>query len=266
MAQMKKRSYLLMLVALFGFSLSAQNEGKVTIVETIDKYKVETNKFWNNWFIAAGGGFQMYLVDHNKQMDFIDRVSPAVNISLGKWFTPGVGMRFSYAGRKVKGATQNGSYSTGERYWEEPHWLDKQEFDYNHYYADVMFNLTNLIAGYNPKHWFNVSPYIGAGLLTNVSGGERRREIGGNIGFLFGLNVNKYFDINLDVRGTMIGDAFDGEVGGSKFDGIISTTLGLAYKFPKRGWDKRVIITKTIDRSEEITVLNNEINELRATN
>ena len=83
MAQMKKRSYLLMLVALFGFSLSAQNEGKVTIVETIDKYKVETNKFWNNWFIAAGGGFTLYLGVHNKQMYFIDRVSPAFNIYLG---------------------------------------------------------------------------------------------------------------------------------------------------------------------------------------
>lgn len=47
-------------------------------------------------------------------MKFGDRLSPALDIGFGKWFTPGIGVRFMYSGLTIKGATQNGSHSTGK--------------------------------------------------------------------------------------------------------------------------------------------------------
>ncbi|MEG0038748.1 MAG: cell envelope biogenesis protein OmpA, partial [Bacteroides sp.] len=37
---------------------------------TSDKYKVETNSFWDNWFIQVGGGGQVYFGDGDSQGSF----------------------------------------------------------------------------------------------------------------------------------------------------------------------------------------------------
>lgn len=53
----------------------------------IDKFKVETNRFWSNWYIKAGGGVQMYLGDNDSKAGLGKRLSPALDLSVGKWFT-----------------------------------------------------------------------------------------------------------------------------------------------------------------------------------
>ena len=50
------------------FAQTSTTEEKVEYSE--DKYKVETNRFWSNWFISAGGGAQIYFGDHDKQVSF----------------------------------------------------------------------------------------------------------------------------------------------------------------------------------------------------
>lgn len=85
------------------FAQTSTTEEKVEYSE--DKYKVETNRFWSNWFISAGGGAQIYFGDHDKQVSFGKRLAPALDIAVGKWFTPGIGMRLMYSGLQQKGAT-----------------------------------------------------------------------------------------------------------------------------------------------------------------
>ncbi|HJC93485.1 MAG TPA: cell envelope biogenesis protein OmpA, partial [Candidatus Phocaeicola excrementigallinarum] len=80
-----------------------------TVEYSNDKYKVETNRFWSNWFISVGAGPQVLFSDHDRQMKFGERISPALDIAVGKWFTPGIGVRFMYSGLSLDGATQNGS-------------------------------------------------------------------------------------------------------------------------------------------------------------
>lgn len=71
-----------------------------------DRYKVETNHFFDNWFVSGGFGGQIIFGNHDKQVKFLDRVAPALDIAVGKWFTPGIGVRLMYSGLSVKGATQ----------------------------------------------------------------------------------------------------------------------------------------------------------------
>lgn len=114
---MRKVIVLSALLLITGMSVYAQEDYSkslkttTTIVENADKYKVETNRFWSNWFVTAGGGGLIFFGDHNMQMKFGDRLSPALDIGFGKWFTPGIGIRFMYSGLTIKGATQNGSHS-----------------------------------------------------------------------------------------------------------------------------------------------------------
>ena len=66
------------------FAQTSTTEEKVEYSE--DKYKVETNRFWSNWLISAGGGAQIYFGDHDKQVSFGKRLAPALDIAVGKWF------------------------------------------------------------------------------------------------------------------------------------------------------------------------------------
>lgn len=56
-------------------------------------YRVETNRFGANWFISGGVGAQMYFGDNDGKADFGKRLAPALDIAVGKWFTPGIGLR-----------------------------------------------------------------------------------------------------------------------------------------------------------------------------
>lgn len=266
-----KKIALLTVFAAGALSLSAQNS---TIEEKVeyskDKYKVETNRFWSNWFISAGAGVNFGFTDHDKQADFGDRISPALNISVGKWFTPGIGLRVSYSGLNMKGAnnvTQDGpSHTTGK-----PMPMGKgsgydmqyQKFSFYNLHGDVLFNLSNLLCGYNEKRIWNCSPYVGIG-WGRVWDSPQFKGVTANLGVLNTFRLNDWLDANLDIRGMMTGEGFDGAWGSAEHDGVLSATVGLTYKFKRRGWDR----SKTVYRYDygDLESMRNKLNEMNAEN
>ena len=232
-----------------------------------DKYKVETNRFWSNWFVTAGGGALIFFGDHNMQMKFGDRLSPALDIGFGKWFTPGIGVRFMYSGLTIKGATQNGSHSTGKVY-DASQWLDEQKFDFMNIHGDVLFNASNLLCGYNEKRFWSVTPYVGLGWILTWET-PRARNFNASIGLINSFRLSSAFDLNLDVRGTATKDEFDGERGGRKEEGLLSVTVGVTYKFPRRTWGRSTVKTITFSDEElrlmreQLKAMNDENNRLK---
>ena len=270
---MRKVIVLSALLLITGMSVYAQEDYSkslkttTTIVENADKYKVETNRFWSNWFVTAGGGGLIFFGDHNMQMKFADRLSPALDIGFGKWFTPGIGIRFMYSGLTIKGATQNGSHSTGKVY-DASQWLDEQKFDFMNIHGDVLFNASNLLCGYNEKRFWSVTPYVGLGwILTWES--PRARNFNASLGLVNTFRLSSAFDLNLDVRGTATKDEFDGERGGRKEEGLLSVTVGVTYKFPRRTWGRSTVKTITFSDEElrlmreQLKAMNDENNRLK---
>ena len=237
-----------------------------TVEYSTDKFKVETNRFWSNWFISAGGGVNLYFGDHDKQVKFGKRLAPAVDVAIGKWFTPGIGVRFAYSGLSVKGATQTGIHSTGE---EVPgkggygYWLTKQKFNFFNFHLDAMFNVSNLLFGYNPNRVYSLSPYVGLGVMkTNDT--PKATEIAGHFGLLNSFRLCDALDLNLDIRGTLVSDAFDGENAGRGGEGMLTATVGLTYKFKKRGWDKAKTVVRIDNRA--INALRQQLSDAEAEN
>lgn len=263
-----KKMWAALLMAVAAGPVLAQSSSANEKVEySTDKYKVETNRFWNNWFISVGGGAQVYFGDHDKQVDFGKRLAPALDVAVGKWFTPGIGMRLEYSGLKLKGATNfKESHYTGE---DVPgkrgsgYDLGYQKFNMSNLHADVLFNLSNLLCGYNEKRVWNVSPYIGVG-WAHVSNDPKVDDISGNLGILNSWRLCDALNLNLDVRGTLVNDDFDGELGGRKGEGMLTATLGLTYKFKQRGWDR----SKTVTRYDNAALdeMRQRLNELRDEN
>ena len=268
-----KRIFLMTMCALAlspAFAQTSTMEEKVEYSE--DKFKVETNRFWSNWFITVGGGAQIYFGDHDKQSKFGDRLAPALDVMVGKWFTPGIGLRIGYSGLKVKGATKHpndpnyeSSHGTGEPVdgGQPPHYLEKQKFDMANFHADVLFNFSNLFFGYNPERVWNSSPYVGLG-WARVWKSPSAKEVSANIGWLNSFRLSDAFDVNLDVRGMFVNDRFDSEGGGRFGEGNLSATVGFTYKFKQRSWGR----SKTVYRYDygDLEGMRQKLNDMSAEN
>ena len=207
-----------------------------------------------------------YLGDHDKQRKFGERISPALDIAVGKWFTPGIGVRLMYSGLNFKGATQNGAYTNNQPIEGKPwhgYWLTEQKVKYINFHADVLFNLSNILCGYNEKRVYNCSPYFGLG-IARVTSKPKNSEITGHLGIMNSFRLSSAWDLNLDLRGSLTNDQFDGEIGGKGGEGMFALTAGVTYKIKPRGWDRSKTILR-VDNSA-INALRDELDRANAEN
>jgi outer membrane protein OmpA-like peptidoglycan-associated protein len=224
---------------LLSIALLLSATGAMAQAESADTTKLLLDRhFSSNWFVSVGGGAQMYFGDYDKQMSFGDRLTPALDIAVGKWLTPDVGVRLMYSGMEYKGLTLDGSHSTGTLYKiKDKMNLYEQKIKYFHFQADVMFNLSNLLFGYNPTRFYSASPYVGLGWMMAYQH-PLSREVSATLGLLNSFRLNSAFDLNLDIHGDYVNDRFDGEVVGRSGEGGLTASVGVTYKFPVRGWAK----------------------------
>lgn len=242
---------------------SASEDFTDEVIRSDKKYEVVTNSFWDNWFISAAGGGQMYFGDHDRQLGFGEWISPAFDIAVGKWFSPSVGVRLMYSGGALRGATQDGTHSLGSPIQSKPqpgYWLENSRFGFFNIHGDVLFNLNNIIAGYKEDRIYTISPYLGFGVMRAYKA-PVATEFAGMAGLFNSFRVAKALDINLDIRGALVSDRFDGEVGGRAGEGLLTVSLGVTYKFKERSWDR----PKTIIRHDNRTVndLKDQIEDLQ---
>jgi outer membrane protein OmpA-like peptidoglycan-associated protein/outer membrane protein W len=234
---MKKLMIALAFAGLFGAANAHADE-----VPT-DKYKVVTNSFWANWFVSAGFNFSSFYSNqevknaHNGPFTQARR-DMGFDVAVGKWFTPGLGLR-----TKVTAAWGKAPYDARQvnryKYW------DLQE--------QVLVNLSNLFCGYNAKRVWNFIPYMGVGLDYNCSTHED--YMAASFGILNTWRLSSRWNLNLDLSMTVAEDCFDGSgddvphahVGyldgaGIKFlgsyDKQFTASVGFTYNIGKTGWTK----------------------------
>lgn len=286
---MKRISFFVASVALFfgvmGMAV-AQETVSTTSEETVSEEiansrRYEVGTFADNWFLGIGGGLNQYLGEHDRVMEFKHRLAPAAEIYAGKWFTPVIGFRFGYRGLSANGLTNQNfglSNSTGEVYEDAKNgenWLEVQKFGFYNIHADFMLNLVNLIGGYKERV-YNLSAYFGVGLARSYSTKAvdayhlANTRISGSVGLLSTFRLCPALDLNVDVRGTLFPEDFDGEtgkrVGGGETyeaDGMLTASIGIAYKFKPRGWSQGK--NRTIYKTNTVTVVDQDaLNEALA--
>ena len=180
---------ILMLLALAGVtSVASAQQTTITgyeVIQVQDKYQVITNSFWDNWFFSIGGGAEAMFGDNDHAGKFRDRISPTLNVAVGKWFTPGLGLRLQYSGLQGRGFAhsetadfvKSGKLANG--YY-------KQKFNYMNLHGDVMFNLNALFGGYNSHRVYEIIPYLGAGFTHSYSK-PHREAFAMNAGIILSL-------------------------------------------------------------------------------
>lgn len=200
-----------------------------------------TNKFFDNWFISAGGGVNVLVGEHDSHASLTYRMTPALDLSIGKWITPTIGFRAQYAGLSAKGVTTN---NTLARY------IDGASTEYSGYYdekfsflnlhGDFLWNIFNTFSGYNESRVWDMIPYIGAGYAKSWKEGVNPvfNEVGFNLGLLNNFRLSESFDLNLELRVLLVNGRFDGYKVGQGVEEIPSLTVGFGYNFAKRNFDK----------------------------
>ena len=278
-AMINKRLVSILCGALAVVSLSAQEAGNGAIEERVeydnDIFSVETNTFRSNWFVGVGGGAETFFGDHDKQLFWKDRITPAANVYVGRWFTPGMGLRFTASGWTLKGAThENLPYENFlPKHQVDPNrfpaeqlrdvqagWmLFPQQWNYVQGRFDVLFNINQMVGGYMVNRFWSSIIYAGLGAgytwdTADVIPGteDHAFELGLTGGWLNTFRLTSCLDATLDITGTMFKDRFDGDYDPAVSvnplarpqEGILSVQVGLAYNFGQRtDWGRTRTVT-----------------------
>ena len=250
---------LLIALAFAGFSMSSMaQEADPTL-----KYSVATNSFWSNWFIQVGVDWNAWYSNEEHGLglarspfkDF--RSNPGVSIAIGKWFTPGIGLRTKLSGIWGKAVTDDNNDGNCNKYWT----LNEH----------VLFNLSNMLCGYNPNRVWNFIPFAGAGLTRSMS--YNTYAMNYSIGILNTFRVSKHVGINLELGwdrmendGDGIGSA-NGDRGWDSHDNKLYAEVGLTFNLGKASWDKTpdVDAIKALSQAQ-IDALNAQLNDANAEN
>lgn len=197
-----------------------------------------TNGFFDNWFVSAGGGVQIYNGEYDNRLTFGGRLSPALDLSLGKWITPSVGVRVQYSGLRVIGAV-----SSLGRYKEEALvgcpgcYLER--FNMFNLHGDFLWNVSNAIGGYRADRLLEFIPFVGVGYArswkTDIS---PVKEVGFTGGLINKVRLTPAIDLNLELKVLLVNDRFDGFENGEGIEELTTATIGFTYNFPKRTFDR----------------------------
>ncbi len=218
-------------------AMNAQENGNRDEYGKVVRGPYETNQFGDNWFIGVGGGVNMFWTDGYT----IDRVGPSIDASVGKWFTPTVGMRVGYSGFT---ANLNNA---------------PDQFGYMYAHGDFLWNISNTIGGYKETRFWNFVPYLHAGWYRAYDAGQKgfpNNEVAAGGGLLHNLRLTDRLDLIIDMKAIIV----NGRVVGSSGVAVQpSVTAGLALDL---GWNN-FIRSSTVLGAAELAVAD-EIAALQA--
>ena len=232
---------LLMVLAFAGVSVAGMAQNNETTVPEM-KYSVATNSFWSNWFVQANLVGTSFYSNEERGWDlgnspFKDyRTNLGLSVAIGKWFTPGLGLRTKFNGiwgRTVVAEDMKkalGKDDNANKYWT----LNEQ----------VLFNRSNMLCGYSNTRVWNFIPYAGAGVGRNMS--ANTYAIGLSAGILNTFRLSDRFALNLDLAYSLWETDMDGVSAGAikdcsgpgSRDQMFGVEVGLTYNLGKTRWNK----------------------------
>jgi len=262
-----KKLFLMLAVASLSLNAMAQED-------PTEKYSVSTNSFWSNWFIQTNLNWSSYTVGTHGLFSAPFRkfpmgtdkdaacqhgfTAPSISIAVGKWFTPGLGLRtkanFGWIGKA----------------------FDSKEAMLLSVNEQVLFNLHNLLGGYDEDRVWNFIPYVGAGLAHVVKSAEGSNSKPGTYTFSAGLlntfKISKKVALNLELGYTnygkeIVGLGSDGGIMPKHRLNQLSVEVGATFNLGKGTWNKTpdVDAIKALSQGQ-IDALNAQLTDAQSEN
>lgn len=250
----------MIVLAFAGISMSSMAQD----ADPVQKYSVATNSFWSNWFIQVGGNWNAWYSgeEHGKNLASSPvekfRSNPGAAFAIGKWFTPGLGLRTKVQGIWGKTVTDDNNAGNGNKYWV----LDEH----------IMFNLSNLLMGYNENRVWNLVPFVGGGVGRTMTHNLYAMNLSAGIQSTW--KVSKLLNIYLEGGW----NRFEGDIDGNELvtrtnrgwdshDNNLYAEVGLTFNLGKATWNKVPDVDALkAQYQNEIDGLRNQLNDANAEN
>ena len=178
------KTYLVAALAFASLSATAQTK---KVVDRVDQRTVQeldhqdvTTKFKSHAFITLQGGAKYTL----GEAKFKDLISPNVQLGIGYQFTPWFAARIQGNGWQSKGGWNS--------YAQHP-FTYTYKWNYVAPGLDLMFDMTNLIGGWNPNRFLSVVLFVGGG--ANIAWkNDEANAIAANVKQLDNYNLQYIWD------------------------------------------------------------------------
>lgn len=219
--------------------------------ETVTEYV-----FQPHWY----GQLQIGAQETVGEGSFGKLLSPNAQLAVGYKFNPYVGMRLAINAWQSKGAVTSDVINSGAT----------QYYDWKYVAPslDAVFDLTNILGGYNPNRLVEFDLLAGIGInigfdnkkvnntllpayaayLENHWDGTKARFLG-QLGFGLNFNVSKRVQLGLELMANMVPDGYNSKQGPNT-DWYFNCLLGVGYSFGP----KYHTVTKVIEEPEPVVV------------
>ena len=193
----------------------------------------ETNRAFDNTWIGLAAGWNAGLnLQNTSGIPSAQGIGGlAVDVSLGKWWTPFIGGRINWLG-----LANNVLGNDGAPLNPQQHFIT----------GDLLWSLTDTFWGYKETRVWNVAPYVSGGLaITPVAAAEW--IYGG--GILNRFYLSNRVDLLLDFRAMVAKASWYGvtvEKSIGHFEFPLSATIGVAIKLGKTGFNRHSSITPVV--------------------
>jgi hypothetical protein len=227
----------------FDISVGMQlNLGKQDFHKVSDKVEptkdaVVLNGFWDNWFVQTGLGMSLLnRYGENFAYVFPNGKTFGINLALGKWITPGVGIRGGLN-------WQNGIVGNNHLSWMDTKDKPGSNHDGGGYaavYADFLMNFHNLFGEYDRNRVWDAIVFARTGLDSNLEYDSASPIVG--IGTEQTFKMNDRLKVFADVayqftpNELVMGDVISRHSGST---GWFDFNVGMQYEIGQViGWDK----------------------------
>ena len=239
--------YLIVLACLLGsLNVPAQRFEVVDPSETGAFNRVWTNSFWSDWYLQAD--LDMSLQNpygYNFSHVFPNGKSFGLDLALGKWFTPQVGIRAKLNWENALPLLKN-DHLIWLAPFDQPG-VNREKGGYLAFYGDMLINLHHLFGTYQPDRTWNLSVYPRIGVNYNF--GVSKGALLAGFGIQNTYRLSDRWSLLLDIAYVMTGSGFVGteEVEntgtGSNSNGYFSIGLGAQLDLGKSRQNSHAVKT-----------------------
>ncbi|MBP8757012.1 MAG: OmpA family protein [Prevotella sp.] len=255
---------LLISFALVGCSLASFAQEP----EPVLKHSISTNSFWSNWFVQLGGDYNSWISNQEHSLGLnngdsyglfdSERTTFGGAVAIGKWFTPSIGLRTKLQMWKAK--------QVGPQ-------ISSNKFNYWMLNEHIMFNLSNLLYGYNPNRVWNLTPFVGGGISRNCTSNLFAMQLSAGINSSWKI-CNK-LSVYTEFGYNRLEDDFDGVQNGGKNnsrgwnakDNNLYAEVGITMNIGKGVWNKTIDADAINSMSQsQLDALNAQLADLSSEN
>lgn len=254
-----KKIFTLLMMAVLAAPVMAQEEVDPSSITEQSVTGLRHYKNADNWFVQGFWGGNFSMSENSRHLGFTKNMNPSYGISVGKWLSPAIGVRFKFD-HLIQ--TSMANVEAVEAY---PEIYGNGKYKYKMYTAsmNILMNLNNIIGQFRESTKLNAYMITGLGFLRTFGFDDKvahwdeairdldpefanydvykhpKNFLVGHIGFGAYYQISRALDLNLELTANITNDKYNGVVDDQLYDAYINAQVGLTYHFRDHFGDHR---------------------------